>query len=441
MERNLEQAVIYSLFVRNHTEAGTFEAVIPDLDRIRDLGTDIIWLMPIHPIGEAKRKGGEGSPYAIRDYRAVNPEFGTLEEFKHLVEEIHARGMKCIIDVVYNHTSPDSWLVENHPEYFYRNAEGNFGNRVADWSDIIDLDYNKKELWQYQIDTLKMWAEIVDGFRCDVAPMVPIEFWEAAHAAVEAVRPGAIWLAESGHPSFITFLRSKGVQAATDYDLYRVFDLCYEYDTYPLAIKTIRKNWPVEAYADMLNLQMGTIPVKGIKMRFLENHDNSRIREFIRDDQTADNWTAMMYFQRGAALVYEGQEMSATHRPSIFDQDPIDWNNGRDISDLLKALNVIKKNERLAQQPYMAQVGREKLVAPMMEGGRDDEEQKEGNVLVLSYGEKGNRAIGYFCLRGKEEVVAVDLADGVYINQIDQTEVPVQNGKIRLAGVPVVLYE
>ena len=190
--------IMYSVFVRNHTPEGTFEGVRRDLKRIKALGTDIVWLLPIHPIGEKCRKGTLGSPYAIRDYRAVNPEYGTLEDFQRLVDDIHALDMKCIIDVVYNHTSPDSWLAEHHPEWFYHKPDGSFGNRVGDWWDVIDLDYASPGLWDYQIETLKYWAGMVDGFRCDVAPLVPLDFWLRARAEVEAVRPGCFWLAGSG---------------------------------------------------------------------------------------------------------------------------------------------------------------------------------------------------------------------------------------------------
>ena len=167
----LQKQVIYSVYVRNHTPEGTFAAVAGDLDRIRALGTDIIWFMPIHPIGIVGKKGTLGCPYANRDYRSVNTEYGTLDDFKALVGEIHARGMKCMIDVVYNHTSPDSVLYNEHPEFFYYNAAGKPGNKMGDWADVIDLDYNNRALWQYLTDTLVMWAKIVDGFRCDVAPL------------------------------------------------------------------------------------------------------------------------------------------------------------------------------------------------------------------------------------------------------------------------------
>ena len=147
----LRNQAIYSVYLRNHTPEGSFRALVPDLDRIKALGTDIIWLMPIHPIGLKGRKGSLGSPYANRDYRSVNPEYGSLEDFKALAEEIHRRGMKCIIDVVYNHTSPDSLLYEQHPDWFYRRPDGRPGNRVGDWTDVIDLDYGKRELREYQI--------------------------------------------------------------------------------------------------------------------------------------------------------------------------------------------------------------------------------------------------------------------------------------------------
>ena len=128
-----------------------------------------------------------GCPYANRDYRTVNPEYGTLEDFLHLVDAIHDNGMKCIIDVVYNHTSPDSTLVHRHPEYFYRRPDGKRGNKVGDWTDVVDLDYDVPGLWDYQIESLCYWAQYVDGFRCDVASTVPVAFWKKARQAVERV--------------------------------------------------------------------------------------------------------------------------------------------------------------------------------------------------------------------------------------------------------------
>ena len=152
---SLRNKVMYSIFVRNHGINGTFKDVEEDLERIKSLGIDIVWLMPIHPIGIKNKKGQLGCPYAIKNYRVVNPQYGTIDDFKCLIKKIHSLGMECIIDVVYNHTSPDSWLVENHEEFFYIKQMGQWATRWGDWTDIVDLDYNNKELWDYQIQTLK----------------------------------------------------------------------------------------------------------------------------------------------------------------------------------------------------------------------------------------------------------------------------------------------
>ena len=222
---NLRNEIIYCIYVRNHTPEGTFAAIIPDLQRIRGLGADIIWFMPIHPIGETKRKGVEGSPYAIKDYRAVNPAYGTMDDFKELAAAIHDLGMKVMIDVVYNHTSPDSRLVEQHSEWFYRRPNGEMGNKVGEWYDIVDLDYSHSDLWDYQIETLKQWASIVDGFRCDVASLVPLDFWVRARKEVAEVKEGVVWLAESVHPSFLRMNRDRGNVGHSDSELYEAFDI------------------------------------------------------------------------------------------------------------------------------------------------------------------------------------------------------------------------
>ena len=226
----LQNQVIYSVYVRAHTPEGSFRAVAEDLDRIRALGADIIWFMPIHPIGVEGKKGSLGCPYANRDYRTVNPAYGTMEDFRGLVDEIHRRGMKVLIDVVYNHTSPDSNLYHEHPEFFYRLPDGRPGNKAGDWSDVIDLDYTVPALWDYQIESLCMWAKIVDGFRCDVASLVPLDFWKKARAEVAKVNPGCIWLAESVHALFANRVRAMGFHASRDTELFDAFDMEYDYD-------------------------------------------------------------------------------------------------------------------------------------------------------------------------------------------------------------------
>ena len=136
--KSLSHQVIYQVYPRNHSDAGTFAGVVADLDRIKDLGVDILYLLPIHPIGEAARKGMLGSPYSIKDYRAINPELGTIDDFKTLINEAHDRGLKVMMDLVMNHTSRDHAWIQTHPEYYYLNKDGKMGNKVGDWSDIQD---------------------------------------------------------------------------------------------------------------------------------------------------------------------------------------------------------------------------------------------------------------------------------------------------------------
>ncbi|OUQ28489.1 alpha-amylase [Lachnoclostridium sp. An131] len=434
--KNLRNQIIYSIYVRNYSEEGTFAAVERDLERIRDLGTDIIWLMPVHPLGVKNRKGSLGSPYAIRNYREINPEFGTLQDFRSLVDRIHELGMKCMIDVVYNHTSPDSWLAENHPEYFYRKPDGRMGNRVGDWTDVVDLDYGNRELWDYQIETLKYWAEMVDGFRCDVAPLVPLEFWKKAREEVAKVRPDCIWLAESSDPPFIVGLRKEGIQVLTDSECYQAFDLCYDYDVYPAFRAYLRGELPLSAYAERLNMQEYIYPDNYVKLRFLENHDQARAKALISDERVLRNWTAFSYFQKGAALIYAGQETENTNCPSLFERDPVSWDTGYDLTGLLKRLAAVKKNPVFADSSYSLKALDEQDI---LVGTYEEGSGKSGGSLGEAHGNKGIRLVGIFSFRGRAAEVETELPDGTYRNSVDGTEVTVRDGRLLCQGDPIIL--
>ena len=421
--KELRNQTMYQIFVRNFSEEGTFRKVRERLDEIKELGTDIIWLMPIHPIGKIKRKGSLGSPYAISDYRAVNPEFGTPEDFKALVEDIHAHDMKCIIDVVYNHTSPDSVLCKEHPEWFYHKEDGSFGNRVGDWTDIIDLDYSHKELWDYQIETLKRWAEIVDGFRCDVAPLIPLEFWIAARKAVEEVRPGCIWLSESVEPGFITYMRGRGITALSDGEIYQAFDLCYDYDVYGKFRDYLSGKGTLAEYAEAIDRQEYTYPENYVKLRFLENHDQARAAFLLPDDGALLNWTAFCCFQKGMTLIYAGEEYGAEHTPSLFDKDTVDLSRN-DMSDVLIPL--------LAK---LAQIKREAVFTDSVYTVRAQEER----FLVAKHESKRGKALGVFAVKGDTGYVEVDFPDGVYTELISSEAVEVFRGGVQCFGAPMIL--
>ena len=418
-ERTWRNQVIYSIFVRNHTTEGTFEGVRRDLPRIRGLGVDVIWLLPIHPIGEKARKGVLGSPYAIRDYRAVNPEYGTLDDFRRMVDEAHRLGMRCVIDVVYNHTSPDSVLAAEHPEWFYHKEDGSFGNRVGDWSDIIDLDYTDRGLWAYQIETLKYWASMVDGFRCDVAPLVPLEFWLRAREEVEKVRPGCLWLAESVEPGAVREWRAQGMGALSDSELYQAFDICYDYDIYDVFQAYLEGRAPLERYAEAINAQETIYPENYVKLRFLENHDRARAAFLIPNHRVRHNWEAFLYFQKGMTLLYAGQEARDGHRPSLFDKDEVDWSDGLDYSDTMRELAALKRN-------------------PLLTDSRYEVKALPQDILYAAHRKGDRQLVGVFSVRGSCVPVPVDAPDGRYENLAGEGTVEVKSGMVSCQGYPVI---
>ena len=419
---SLRNQVMYQIFVRNFSPEGTFETVRPRLDEIRALGVDIIWLMPIHPVGALKRKGSLGSPYAISDYRAVNPEFGTLEDFRALVDDIRAHGMKCIIDVVYNHTSPDSVLCREHPEWFYHRADGSFGNRVGDWSDIIDLDYSNKELWDYQIETLKYWAGIVDGFRCDVAPLVPLDFWLRARDEVERIRPGCIWLSESVDHGFIRYIRGMGMEALSDGEIYQAFDICYDYDIIG-EFHGALNGGSLSRYVEAINRQECIYPSNYIKLRYLENHDQPRAAYLIPDPRALVSWTAFMFFQKGLTLLYAGQEYGAKHTPSLFDRDTISHEAAdRSLAPLIKRLAEIKSDPVFTDSVYQVKTHGE-------------------SVITAIHISAGRKALGVFPLRGEGACVDTGFDDGIYTDLIGGGKVEVFRGMLSCGAHPIIVIK
>ena len=378
----LQNQVIYSVFIRNHTEEGTFRALIPDLDRIRALGVDILWLMPIHPIGELCRKGSLGSPYANRDYRALNPEYGDMEDFRELVDAIHARGMKCMIDVVYNHTSPDS-------------------------------------MWNYQVESLKHWAELVDGFRCDVASFVPVEFWLRARREIVAIKPGFLWLAESVHRTFSVMCRRRGMYVARDVEAFEAFDMEYEYDVRDAFDDYLDGKGSLTHWTDLLNFQEFSYPANYNKLRFLENHDTARIAPRVRDARSLRNFTAMLYFLKGTTLLYAGQEVAAVHTPSLFDADKIQWETGSDLAPLMRTLYRLKRETLSANDLFDALA------------------DASGHIAVMTRDDGKQQKVGVFSLRGEAGTVSVNLPDGRYPNLLGEDQVEVLAGLLRCDGEPV----
>ncbi len=325
--RHLECESIYQVFPRNYSASGTLSAVTADLDRIAAMGFSILYITPPHPIGRKDRKGSLGSPYAIRDYRAIDPALGTVEDLRALAREAKARGMRLMIDVVYNHVSPDSVIAAEHPDWIMRDAEGRPARKCEDWSDVVDLDYSKRALWDYLIDTLAYWRDQgVEGFRCDVASLVPLDFWLEARKRVDPERRMA-WLAESVHASFVRQMRARGFYTACDPELHRAFDMSYDYDGIAFLEAYRAGRGSLDAYLSHVELQRDLYPAGAVKARFLENHDQPRAASLC-PAELLPAWTLFQLLLPGASFVFMGQEFALRERPSLFEPDPAKWEAG-----------------------------------------------------------------------------------------------------------------
>jgi len=347
------QAVIYQVNVRQYSQAGTLAAVQADLPRLKALGVDILWLMPWQPIGKLHRKGTLGSYYSIRDYTAVNPEFGTLADAKALVAEAHREGFKVILDWVANHTAWDHPWATVHKDWYKLNAKGevyavtfNEGQPSEEhWDDVIALNYRSEGLREAMIDAMKFWVREtdLDGFRCDVASLVPTDFWVRARHELDAVKP-VFMLAESDHVD----LHESGA-----------FDMTYSWD---LADQVFKKIGQGEAGAPLLKAwlaqQPAGYPAHAYRMRFTSNHDfnswHGTDAELYGDAYPA--LAVLTFTLPGMPLIYNGQESHLAKRLEFFEKDPIAW-KGYELTSFYQELIALKhKHKALAAGQYGAPV-------------------------------------------------------------------------------------
>jgi len=308
-----ENAVLYELNTRQFTPAGTFKAIEPRIQKLKDLGVNITWFMPIHPIGEKNRKGTLGSYYAVKDYYDINPEFGNLDDFKRLVTLIHDAGMYVIIDLVANHTAWDNPLIEQHPEWYTQDRKGKIVTPIKDWSDVADLNYDNKALWRYMIDMMKYWvAEVgIDGYRCDVAAMVPTPFWIQARKELDKIKP-VFMLAEAETPELNAF----GFDMTYSGNMYRLFNAIAQGKKSPRKIDSLLK---YEYY---------NYPQGSMRMRFTSNHDENTWNQpaVVRMNREGAKVGAVLTGTLpGNPLVYNGQEIGIDQALEFFEKDPIVW--------------------------------------------------------------------------------------------------------------------
>ena len=323
---------IYEVNIRQYTEEGTIQAFRSHLPRLKSMGVGILWMMPIHPIGEINRKGTLGSYYSVKNYYEINPEFGTLNEFKNLVDEIHEHGMYVIIDWVANHTSWDNSIVSSNPEWYTKDINGNFmPPKDTDWSDVVDLDFSKNPLRRYMIDAMKYWIKEIDidGFRCDVAGMVPNDFWKKSIKELNQIKP-IFMLAEWEDPQLL----EAGFNADYNWTLYHILKDIASGTKSILSLQNYLKKNP-KSY-----------PKMAIRMNFLDNHDeNSWGRVMIHHfGSLVYPMMTLNFTLPGIPMIYSGQEAKLAKKLEFFEKDPIDWSDFKDQEFYTQLINLKKSH-------------------------------------------------------------------------------------------------
>lgn len=412
-----KNSTIYEVNIRQFSKEGTFKSFQQHLPRLKELGVDILWLMPINPIGKLNRKGTLGSYYSVKDYVDVNPEFGTKEDFKTLVDEIHNHGMHVIIDWVANHTAWDNKWVKTNPEFYTKDSSGNFVPPVPDWSDVIDLNYDNKELWKEMISALKYWVSEfdIDGYRCDVAGMVPIEFWNEVRTELDKIKP-VFMLAEWDTPEMHKF----AFDMTYDWDLHKIFNGVYAKERNSSdIIKHIlndQKKYPDYAY----------------RMQFTSNHDENSWNgtEYERLGKAAEVFAVLTYVIPGMPLIYNGQEIGFNKRLEFFEKDSIIWKENK-FEKLYKNLNELKEKN--------------KALWAGIESGSIDFINNNNDILIIRRSKENKEVIGFFNLTEKETEANTRLekASGVYIGFNNDQQIEL-NGNFQLKLKPwsyIIFYK
>ena len=396
-----KNANIYEVNIRQYTPEGTINAFSQHLPRLKDMGVKILWIMPIYPISVKNRKGGLGSYYAAQDFKAVNPNFGTLEDFKALVKKAHAADMKVILDYVPNHTGFDHIWTTEHPEYYTKNDKGEITEPLNDdgsstgWTDVADLNYDNRELRAAVIDVLKFWIEEadIDGYRMDVGFMAPDDFWDEAVPALQKVKP-VFMLAESDHP----YHRNSGL-----------FQMNFGWPFHHL-MNDIAKGKANANDIDSFRISQAERYEQGYYMHFLSNHDenswNGTIGERMGD--AADVLGVLAFTLEGMPLIYSGQEAGLDKRLAFFEKDSIDWSTFPK-QDFYKTLLLLKREnqalwngeaggvaERIATNlpekvyAYQREKNGDKVVAVLNLSNRPQQIRLEGDSYTGTYNDVFN---------------------------------------------------
>lgn len=315
-----KQSVIYEVNVRQHSSEGTFNAVTKDIPRIKELGADILWIMPINPIGVKNRKGTLGSYYSVKNYVTVNPEFGSLADFKNLVKTAHSMGQKVIIDWVANHTSWDHQWITEHPEYYEKDSSGKIITQY-DWSDVAKLNYKNNDLRKEMIDAMKYWVSEcdIDGFRCDVAFLVPADFWVQARKELQAIKP-VFMLAEME--------TQKDINPNPKEFFTNAFNANYNWSLHGLSAEIAQGKKTIKDLQKHIQETYKETPTDVYRMSFLTNHDENSWNGTI-EEKYGHKWQLFSVLNytlpQSFPLIYSGEEANNRKRLQFFEKDAIKW--------------------------------------------------------------------------------------------------------------------
>jgi glycosidase len=328
-----KNSVLYEVNTRQYTPEGTFKAFEAHLPRLKSLGVDVLWFMPIFPIGIQNKKGELGSYYSVRDYMDVNPEFGKLDDFKSVINKAHELGMKVVIDWVPNHTSWDNKLTAEHPDWYMKDSTGRFMPPIGfDWTDVIQLDWSKKELQDYMIGALKFWQNLgVDGFRIDHPHNTPPEFWERARAELSATKP-VLLIGEIEEPT--TYLE-KG------------YDMNYAWELYHLTVDIAQGRQTLGKLIKYYDKEKHTYPNSVYRLQFLTNHDQNSWEGTIDTlmGPAQKPLAALIFTAQGVPLIYTGQEVCLNKRIKFFVRDTVKWDTCS-MTGFYRQLVTLKKHNQ-----------------------------------------------------------------------------------------------
>ncbi len=334
-----KNAVIYEVNIRQYTPEGTFAAFAKELPRLKQLGVDILWIMPVQPIGKLNRKGTLGSYYSIADYTGVNPEFGNAADFKAMVDAAHAQGLKVILDWVANHTAFDHRWTKEHKDWYTLHPDGTISRAIdqdgkeTDWSDVADLNYNSKPMRAQMISDMRYWVDStgIDGFRCDVAGFVPYDFWADVRTALKTSKPDLFFLAEWEDPA-----------------LHTSFDATYGWGLFHV-MNDVASGKKTTAELDKYFAEFESkFPAGAYRLNFTSNHDENSWNgtEFERMGANAQAaWVLSATTQNSFPLLYSGQEASFNRRLAFFEKDSIDWKKGPSLESFYRTMFELRHSQ------------------------------------------------------------------------------------------------